>query len=51
MILLPAATAGATIEVGDDDVAGEQVAQRGGGIGYVRLGALGCPAGCKFGVE
>ena len=47
---IPSAAAGASIELSDDDVAAEQVAQRGDGIGHVTLRALGCPAGCNLGV-
>ena len=46
----PSAAAGATIELLDDDVAGEQVAQGGDGIGDVTLRALGCPSACNLGV-
>ena len=47
---IPSAAAGATIEVSDDDVAVEQIAQCGDGIGHVTLRALGGPAGCNLGV-
>jgi len=41
------AAAGASIELSDDDVAGEQVAQGRDGIGHVTLRALGARAGCN----
>ena len=41
------AAAGASIELSDDDVAGEQVAQGRDGIGHVALRALGARAGCN----
>jgi hypothetical protein len=49
LTLFPYVAARTSIQF-SDDVASEHEAQGGDGIGYVTLRALGCRAGCNFGV-
>ena len=49
-MLIPSAAAGASIELSDDDVGGEQATQGRDGIGHVTLRALGSPSACNLGV-
>ena len=50
LISVRRAAAGASIELSDDDVAGEQAPQGRDGIGDVTLRALGARVACNLGV-